>query len=76
MRKYKNHYGETSIFELNMIGIQEFRKTRFSAAEAFLAILPFIMIASVILSNFIPELVFFADCKNIADGDICKITLG
>lgn len=76
MHKFANHYKEASIFDLNMMHVHEYRRSRFSMTEVVVAALPLLALVLVFGATFLPELTFFADCRNIANGDVCRITFG
>jgi hypothetical protein len=76
MKKMQNPYKEASIFELNMMHVRDMRRLKFSAAEVMLTVLPIVAIVVIFAATVMPELKFFADCKNVMDGDVCSITLG
>lgn len=72
--KIKNMYPDSHILDLNLMGIEK-RRFKFSFGEIMLLSTPLLTAAILIASAIIPEMSFFAECKNIPGGDICHIAL-
>lgn len=75
MYKVDNPYGECQIMDLNMMGISEYKKSKFSASSILVMCAPLVIAVGVALSTVVPELGFFAECQNIPGGDVCSISI-
>lgn len=73
--KVKNTYKEAHIMDLNMMNIAEYKKMRFSVTEILFSALPFIAVGVIAIAFALPEVGIFAECQNVAGGDICHFRL-
>lgn len=74
--KVNNPYKEAQLMELNLLGIQEYRKISVSAGEVILTLIPLVAAVLIMASSFLPEVSFLAECVNIgATGDVCHIAM-
>ena len=76
MLKLKNrNYEAYQLMHVNLAAASMHRRGKLSSFELLILLLPLLMTVITIISLLSPDLVFFADCKNVAHGDICRITL-
>lgn len=74
MNKFKNPYGECQITDLNLIGVSDYSRLRLSGTVVFTLMAPLGLIGLAIMTVFLPEFGFLAECQNIPGGDICSIS--
>lgn len=73
--KIHNPYKESQIMELNLMGVEEFRKFRVRPAEILLTLAPLAIAGLVAAIAFMPEISFLAECINVGQGDVCHIAM-
>lgn len=73
--KIKNVYKEAHIMDLNMMGIREYRNTKFSFTELMFLVTPAIIFGVAYLAMMIPEMTFMADCQSFGTRDVCYIKM-
>lgn len=76
MYRIRNSYGECSVLELNLMCIQDNKKSGISTKEAlFLSVMVISFLLLIIIATG-PAPEFFAQCQNIQGGDVCHIRMG
>lgn len=75
MPKVMNPYQDCNILALNLMEARHFKTNPYKKAETVLILFGIIAFSVLITSQLIGDISFFADCRNIANGDVCRITM-
>jgi len=75
MDKTRHRMCACDMTDVNLIGVYDSRKMRFSGVEILFIAVPLALSALALISVFLPEIGFLAECQNVPGGDLCSISL-